>query len=42
MFTIEIFMDSSVKGILWENAKISAGTPYGGLNKENPSDRKPR
>ncbi len=31
MFTIEIFVGSSVKRILLENAKISTGTPCGGL-----------
>ncbi len=28
MFAIEIFVGSSVNRILFENAKISAGTPY--------------
>ena len=32
MFTIEIFVGSSVKRILLENAEISTGTPCGGLN----------
>ena len=31
MFTIEIFVGSSVKRILLETAKISTGTPCGGL-----------
>ncbi len=33
MFSIEIFLGSSVKRILLENAKISTGTPCGGLNE---------
>ncbi len=34
MFTIEIFVGSSVKRILLENAEISTGTPCGGLKKD--------